>query len=64
MSSAKKSDVVKLSATFPTIELKHYDFTIQIIHFNHVLEKPKWKNTEAEEKLKKTKSILWFTWKP
>ena len=63
VSSAKYSDVVKLSATFPTIGLKHYDFTIHINQINHVLEKPKLTNAEAEEKLKKTKINFMIHWK-
>ena len=45
------------SADFPTADIKEYDFAatmIQYIQVNHVIEKPKTKNTEDDENLKET----------
>ena len=50
VSRTNENDVVKSPANFPIVDEK----TIIYVQFNHVIEKPKRKNTQAQEFLKKT----------
>ena len=55
MSSDEKSDVMKLSASFPIVDLEEYDIakkTTQFNHVNHVIEKPNTKNAKRGKNLK------------
>ena len=57
LSSNGEGEVVKPLANFPIISLKHNDDAKKTMHYiqvNHVTEKPKMKNDEAEAKLKQT----------
>ena len=56
VSSTKKSDVLRPTANLPFVDLKDYNITEKTIHYikvYHVTEKPKTKNTRAEDKLRK-----------
>ena len=56
VSSTEECEVLRPSAIISIVGLKDYNIAKQTIHYiqvNHVIEKPKTKNTEAEENLKK-----------
>ena len=56
VSSTEESDVVKTSATVPIVDSKDYDIAKKTIHYNqlnHINEKPKIKNAQVNESLKK-----------
>ena len=56
VSSTEESGVVKPSANFSIVDIKDYDITEKTTRFilvNHVFEKPRTKNGQSEERLKK-----------
>ena len=58
VSSTEESEVARPTGSFFIVDLKDYDIVEKSIHYmqvNHMIEKPKFENTEAEENLQKAK---------
>ena len=56
VSSTEESEVARPTGSFLMVDLKDYDIVEKTIHYiqvNHMIEKPKFGNTEAEENLQK-----------
>ena len=66
MTSSKESEVARPTASFHIVDLKDYDIaekTIYYIQVNHIFEKPKNVNAQAEQNLRKPEFKFMQTWK-